>query len=517
MRSTISALYKLSFTHIRLSFIGRFIHTYNSTTHIPFQTRVPQQCIRLSNLPLLSSIVKLVQNDKPLQDYTILNIQHQLGDVTAQVEASIVLGALPSNIYFLPPPYTHHKEFELFVIKNYGVPKENFFQSSSYRLRYNYDKYRLLHVIFMLNRMMKMQLMNKRVKHNNLLVLDDGGCFSEALATLCDIDNGKLDPNELVENLPLSLKLQQSDATSLISYLRSIEVRLVEQTSRGLFKYVDQPKIALALHQLGISIIDVASSEPKKRLEPPIIAEATLNMLSYLFYDAPLYLRIPKPHKLQQCLLLGYGAIGQAVGYAFTHKGDLGMFSKSSVKVWDRDIAKRKLAEDDGFEIFDQWDNKEEFDYIIGCAGRCSLPISALPLLRDNSYLISVSSATIEFPFHEMVECALFNGNYTKMSISLCDRQVDELDNEDIHRNIKFQIENGRILTVVNGGMPITFLGLLNPTIPEKFDLTVSCMIAASIQAVKTNKETVDQNRIKPLDSTYSKLICNWFDTNKIL
>ncbi|CAF2515191.1 unnamed protein product [Rotaria sp. Silwood2] len=516
MRSTILVLYKLPFTRTRLSFIGRFINTYNTTTHIPFQTRVHQQCIRLSNLPLLSSIVKSVQNDKPLQDYTILNIQHQLGDVAAQVEASIVLGALPMNIYFLPPSYTHHKDFESFVIKNYGVPKENFFQSSSYRLRFDYDKYRLLHVIFMLNRLMKMELMKERTKHNNLLVLDDGGCFSEALTTLCDIDDGNLDPNEMIENLPLSLKLQQSDAKCLISYFRSIEIRLVEQTSRGLFKYVDEPKIALTLHKLGISIIDVASSEPKKRLEPPIIAEASLNMLSYLFYDAPKHLQIPKPSKLQQCLLLGYGAIGQAVGYALTHKGDLGMFSKSSVKVWDRDIIKCKLAEDDGFEIFDQWDSKEEFDYIIGCAGRCSLPISSLPLLRDNSYLISVSSATIEFPFHEMVECALFNDSYAKISISLSHGQVDELDNEDIHRNIKFQIENGRFLTVVNGGMPITFLGFLNPTIPEKFDLTVSCMIAASIQAVYTNQVTNDQNRIIPLDSTYSKLICNWFDSNKI-
>ncbi|CAF0804403.1 unnamed protein product [Rotaria sordida] len=516
MRSSIFILHKLPSIHTRISFISQFINTYNTTTHIPFQTRVSQQCIHLSNLPLLSSIVKSVQNDKPLQDYTILNIQHQLGDVTAQVEASIVLGALPSNIYFLPPPYTHHKDFELFVIKNYGVPKENFFQSSSYRLRYNYDKYRLLHVIFMLNRMMKMELTQKRMKHNNLLVLDDGGCFSEALAILYDIDDGKLDPNELVENLPLSLKLQQSDTTCLISYFRSIEIRLVEQTSRGLFKYVDQPKIALALHQLGISIIDVASSEPKKRLEPPIIAEASLNMLSYLFYDAPHYLRIPKPSKLQQCLLLGYGAIGRAIGYALTHEGDLGMFSKRLVKVWDRDVVKCKLAQDDGFEIFDQWNKKEQFDYIIGCAGRCSLPISSLSLLRNNSYLISASSATIEFPLHEMVECALFNDSYTKIPISLFDGHIDELDNEDIHRNIKFQIENGRTITIVNGGMPITFLGFLNPTIPEKFDLTVSCMIAASIQAVHTKKRTNDQNRIIPLDSTYSKLICNWFDTNKI-
>jgi len=290
----------------------------------------------------------------------------------------------------------------------------------------------------------------------------------------------------------------------------------MEQTSFGLFKYIDQQKISIALGKLGISIIDVASSEPKKRLEPPIIAEACLNMLSYIFYDAPNYLRISKPSKSQKCLLLGYGAIGQAIGYALTHGGDLGMFSKRFVKVWDRDIVKNKLAQDDGFEIFDQWNNKEEFDYIIGCAGRCSLPISSLSLLRDNSYLISVSSAAIEFPFNEMIEYALLNNNKNTMQITLSDIQLNELDNENIHRNITFKIENQRNLTIVNGGMPITFVGILNPAIPEKFDLTVSCMIAASIQAVSTKQQTNDGKRIIPLDSEYSKVICNWFDNNKI-
>jgi hypothetical protein len=102
------------------------------------------------------------------------------------------------------------------------------------------------------------------------------------------------------------------------------------------------------------------------------------------------------------------------------------------------------------------------------------------------------------------------------MQITLSDMQLNELDNENIHRNITFKIENQRNLTIVNGGMPITFVGILNPAIPEKFDLTVSCMIAASIQAVSTKQQTNDGKRIIPLDSEYSKVICNWFDNNKI-
>ncbi|CAF3791259.1 unnamed protein product [Rotaria sordida] len=482
------------------------MNTEDIVTHVPFETRVHQQCLRLSDLPLLSSIVKTVQNEKPLENYTIWNIQHELGNVTAQIEALLLLGASPSNLYFLPPPYTHHKGFEQFVIEHFRVPKENWFHAAPYCLMYNYEKYRLVQVLFELNRLITIELTKQKVASMKLLVLDSGACFSEALANLYEIDDGKLDPNQLVENLPATLKIERSDASLLLSHLESIEIHLVEQTSRGLFKYVDQPNIEQALNRIGTSIIDVASSEPKRRLEPLLIAEACLNMLSYLFYDAPKSLRIPKPSQSQKCLLLGYGAIGQAIGHALIRPGDLDIFSKGSVKVWDRDASRRQLAQDEGLEIFDNWDSKEEFDYVIGCTGRCSLPMSSFSLLRDNAYLISVSSGAIEFPFHEMVQRAL-----SDTEIDLSSAQINEFTSEDIHRNIEFRIDNRRKLTVVNGGMPITFVGILNAALPEKFDVTVSCMIAASIQAVHTNQQTSDQNRIIPLDSTYSALICDWY------
>ncbi|CAF4052991.1 unnamed protein product [Rotaria sp. Silwood1] len=210
----------------------------NKSSHIPFENRILQECIRLSNVPLLSSIVKSYKNVKPLKDYTILNIQHELGDVSAQVDVLIVLGALPNNFYFLPPSYSHNKQFQLFLIKHFQIPKEKFFELPSYRL---------LNVIFNLNQMIQMELLKKQEKPNNLLVLDDGGCFSEALTILFAINDDLIEANELFDNLPLSLKICKFDIKLILSYLDSIEIRLVEQTSRGLFKYIDQPKISIAL------------------------------------------------------------------------------------------------------------------------------------------------------------------------------------------------------------------------------------------------------------------------------
>lgn len=468
-----------------------------AVAHIPFETRVHQRCIRLANLPLLSSIVKTVQDEKPLEHYTVWNIQHELGDMTAQVEALLVLGASPSRLYFLPPPYAYHKNFEEFVIKQFEVPKENFFHAAPYCLSYNYEKYRSAQTLFELNRLMTVETTNQRVDCMKLLVLDNGACFPEVLANLYEIEDGKLDPNQLVENLPSTLKVERSDVSILLSHLKSTKICLVEKTSRGLIKYAEQPRIELALNRIGTSIVDVASSVPKRRVEPASIVEACLNMLSYLFYDAPEVLRIPKPSQSQKCLLLGYGTIGQPIAQALVQNDALQIFSKESLKVWDQDAARRQLARDEGLEVFENWNGKEEFDYVIGCTGRCSFPMSSFSLLCDNAYLISVSSGAIEFPFHELVQQT--------------GTQMEVLTSEDIHRNIEFRIGNGRKLTVVNGGMPITFVGILNPTLPEKFDVTLSCMIAASVQAVRTDQQIDQQHRIIPLDSAYSTLICDWF------
>lgn len=434
--------------------------------------QLSSKCLRLADLPLLSSIVQSNEDRQPLKNYVVLNIQHQLGDVTGQVEGLIVLGVQPDDLYFLPPAYTHHREFEAFVQKNFHVPRENFFQASTYRLKFDYDKHRLSQVIDSFYRMI-----NRDKPVDRLLVLDDGGCFSEALVTL--VEKGEAEK------------------------LRSIDIRLVEQTSRGIFKYFDQPRIGQVLRELGIFLVDVARSEPKKRLEPPLVAEASINMLNYLFHAAPSHLKLPsRLSKDHRCLLLGYGAIGRAIAQALTQNDQLGYFSRSSLMIFDIDSTQIELAKNDGFEIFDRWDENDQFDLIIGCAGRCSFPLHRLSLLRNNAFLISVSSAAIEFPFHQLVENSLSN----QFDV------LQQLNDENIHRNIQFTKSNGDVFTIVNGGMPVTFLGLLNPIVPEKFDVTVSSMIAGSIQSVSLERQFTSEDRIVSLNSDFSERICRHFD-----
>jgi hypothetical protein len=90
------------------------------------------------------------------------------------------------------------------------------------------------------------------------------------------------------------------------------------------------------------------------------------------------------------------------------------------------------------------------------------------------------------------------SGKRSNTHIRLSDKELKRLNDENIHQNVAFTIENDKTVTVVNGGMPITFLGILNPTNPERFDLTISFMVAASVQAA--------------LNMHYSSLILNWFE-----
>ena len=500
------SLRKISKLNVTTSIV-RCRHDY-----VPFEKRVKQECIRLSKLPFVSSLVQSYENVQPLKNYKILNIQHQLGDVAAQTEALIGLGASPSELYFLPPSYTHHKDFEQFVEKYLQIPKENLFSSSAYRLKYNYDQFRLVQVIHGLKKLIEMESKKGRESIKQLLILDDGGCFSESLAVLLDIEKGSIDAQFLTSNFPTKYQMKNSDAKTLLSSIRSIDIRLVEQTSRGLFKYLDDQRIPRALKQLGIFMIDVASSEPKKRLEPSLIAEATIQMLSYLFHEAPDHLKIQKPLDMQRCLLLGYGAIGKAIADALTGDNELGYFPKSALEVFDKDQDKNLAAINDGYQIFERWEQNGQFDYIIGCAGRCSLPVTSLSLLRDQAYLISASSAAVEFPFYRMVESIHSDQSETRFDLVRDKSQINPLEDENIHRNITFRTNHDSVFTVVNGGMPVTFIGLLNPTYPEKFDLTVGCMIAASIQATQHPHQLDDSNRIRPLDSKFSERICRWFD-----
>ena len=117
------------------------------------------------------------------------------------------------------------------------------------------------------------------------------------------------------------------------------------------------------------------------------------------------------------------------------------IFSKDSVKVWNLDVLKHQLALNDSLQLFDDWNNNEQFDYVIDCTDSYSLPISSSALLCHNAYLINLSSGSIEFPFDEQ----LFNVHYLILNFDYPLLKWMNLKVKIIiHQNILFRIDNRR-------------------------------------------------------------------------
>jgi hypothetical protein len=231
-------------------------------------------------------------------------------------------------------------------------------------------------------------------------------------------------------------------------------------------------------------------------------------------------------HRRDRVLILGYGAIGAALARTLTgidngndaspHSNDIEhtegqpifKWNQSQVHVWDRDPLRCDAARQHGFIVLDQQKQvlpvdqsdginasttaaiRYEYDYIIGCSGRQSLGYDDLSLVANGATLVSASSGAIEFPFADFVA----------RSHSTVGTNGDHhvLDSHDIHQNVVFTLPpvatdttTRKNITVVNGGMPVTFIGLLNPITPDKISGTIAAMISAAIQAVRHHQHQV--------------------------
>ena len=164
-----------------------------------------------------------------------------------------------------------------------------------------------------------------------LLVLDDGAYVLEALA-------------------------------SLAPQRRPRGVTIVEQTTRGFIKL---NRSANLRHAAGaVSLIDVARSSCKRKLEPPFIGMAVCAAL--------------QPHRRRhfgesfagRCLVLGYAAIGEQVATFLRHHFAM---SHDRVFVHDPSAAPAAVARARGFPAWDRDDFATCFDVVVGCSGQASL------------------------------------------------------------------------------------------------------------------------------------------------
>lgn len=396
--------------------------------------------------PMVQALVDDYRHRRPLHGVTALLIQHQLGNHVCQARALIDLGLDPEKIYWLDIPYTSNQTVREALMK-LDIPAGNFIT----------HKLRLLDFYALEQRSRVHDLVNKLLQNapDRLLVLDDGAYFLESL--MC-----------FEADFP--------------------ELAIVEQTTRGLIKIEGNP--SLRYEAMRVPIIDVASSPPKKILEPPFIGKAVCRALQNKLGD-----HYSGEHQ-QQCLILGYGDIGRKVSqFVWEQLG----FRAENIHVFDPAIKEQNACP---FPLWHRDDLESRFDLVIGCSGRASFGVGDFVFLNDGAVLASASSGSVELSRRKFIELAMHSDG---------DIWIDQsnLDINNIHSDIPVHFP-GRDVTFVNGGFPVNFSGEIN-CLPAKYiQPTVAMMVRAAIQAVETDRKGIvplDEEFCKQLDKDFRELL----------
>lgn len=407
----------------------------------------------LRRMKLVEWLVDEHRAAQPLRGWKVLFLQHQLENHLAQAHAVLALGVAPRDLHWIDIPYTSSPEIRRATMRM-GVPAPNFV-NHDYRLTESYATYQRVRVTSWIR-----WFMRRYGERTPLLVLDDGGYFLEAL--IC-----------------------------LRRHLRRLAV--VEQTTRGLIKLKENA--AIQYYCRDVPLVDVATSKPKKTIEPPFIAkavrEAAGERLEKILGGAR------RSFGKGKVLILGYGAIGEAVAHEVRKRFGP---RREQVFIFDTKARKRRAARDVGYSLWDATSYANAFELVIGCTGTRSFNIWKFVHLAKRSVLISASSGAAEMAREEFVELA--------QSCQVDDiriRDAASLRRKSVHSDITLQIVN-HVVTIANGGFPINFDGRLNRIPAEDIQITVALMIAASVQAATTKAKG-----LLPLDANTCARIADRF------
>ena len=378
-------------------------------------------------LPLLDAWLDLPRDPRePLAGYVALLVQHQLSNQIPMLHGLLALGLSPGNVWWLDIPYTSNALVRGYAHERLGIPRGQLAESR-FKILQPYASYQHARVIEILH------AISKRGPEK-LLVLDDGAYVLEGLA-------------------------------SMARHRWPNRVAIVEQTTRGFIKLRESAALRNAAREL--LVIDVARSTPKRALEPPFIAMAVCAALH--------------PHLQQHfgagfvgnCLVLGYGAIGEQVAtYVRRHF----RLADSRVFVHDPDAKAAALARRRRFPSWNRDDLDTRFQLVIGCSGEASFKVGDSIYLEDGAVLVSASSGAVELSRQDFLELADASPS-DDITIARGD-----LDQTNIHSDLSIHLVD-RTVTFVNGGFPVNFNGRLTVCPTRYIQPTPTMMVAAASQA----------------------------------
>ena len=415
----------------------------------------------LKRMPLVQEIIIEYQDEKPLRGYSVLFLQHQFPAQYGQVQALLELGVLKEDLYWIDIPYTSNP----YVVKaliDMGIPRENLI-SSQYQLDMKYRTYQRTRV----QKWISQNLDKISSKDQKLLVFDDGSYFIEAYSCFKK---------------------------------RDLDIRIIEQTARGIIKF--RKNAAIRFSSIRCPIINIAESEPKKKIEPSFITEDIIEAFQRkrdLLRDK---INFKKDDKV---LILGYGAIGASVADMINN--NIQPDSKS-IFVHDPSPEKMNSIKQNGYSLWESTDFRTRFKIVIGCSGQTSFNMWDHVFLDESAVLFSTSSGASELSREELIELA--NSSDDDDIKVIFKKEIRDFSK--IHNNIEIEFPYSRAL-ILNGGFPINFDGInLKGVSPEKIQYTIASMIRGAIQASQLDKESKEyRGGLIDFSTDHSERIMKYF------
>lgn len=444
--------------------------------------KIPLERDYITSLPLINLWRRTQLPGKQIKkkmfaDYDVLFMQHHLGPFLGRLNQMFEEGLNPGNCWFVDIPYSTCN-YVWKTIQEQCPPEQTAKPMNNPLAIYSETQ---------INRVSEIVLKICDKSPKNLLVVDDGAYFLRSL---------------------FELRTQDTDIIHRFGKGKNqINLGLVEQTTRG-HRHLHDYHLKQILSEIECSTVSIARCFTKINLENIFIGESVAKSINNKLDS----ISENKKEKLKakggkaRFAILGFGPIGKS-----TTQSLLEHFENASIDIIDPDLSKHSLIK----ELYSDRVSPHEhlpsphknpgtYDMVIGCTGYGSFMLHHRHLLNDGAYLVSASSAAIEFNRKDFIERSKFS-NSTGLKIIIpasitknmkCQKTV----NRKIHTDIVFQetgIHSERkgksCFTFTNAGFPINFTGDIESLPPPLIQPTHCLLFAASCQVVGMMKNKLSK------------------------
>jgi S-adenosylhomocysteine hydrolase len=404
--------------------------------HEEIPNEVPQE------LPLLDEFREAFPSEQPFANLDVVFIQHQLGPLIARLGAMVDDGLDPERCWFIGIPYSTNDRVRR-ELSLRGHPEDQLAGLFSDPLACYSDAQssRVERI---------MRAVADRSDPQRLLVVDDGAYFARFL------------------------KSQKGKEPELLRAFHGTVV--VEQTTRG-YRFLDE-EARDVIKECSLFVVSIARCKTKREVEGPFIGAAVSRATSKVVERKRLA-------EMKSVAVIGYGTVGAATVDRLVAKA-----TRASIDIVDISPEARKSAAlvSPRCNPLAALRDEARYDLIVGCTGYTSLRLEQRKLLADGAYLVSGSSAAVEFNRARFVELA----------DGAPDDEIEILDREKtirggIHATIRFRHEGGRTFSFVNAGFPVNFDGRIECLPPRLIQATHCLLYAAALQALRQQEPGLDR------------------------